>query len=276
MVKKTRIDILLFQRGLVASRNKATALVIAGKVVVNGKIITKPGFAVSDSADIFIKEPAEFVSRGGLKLKNAIQEFKINVKNKICLDVGASTGGFTDCLLKNGAQMVYCVDVGYGILDTKLRNDPRVINIEKTNIRYFGKHELIQIIKHELTRIKNLLISAPNQFESFLPDLAVVDVSFISLEKVLPKVKELIKKDGEIIILVKPQFEAPRGSTEKGVVKDEQIRLKAITKIKNFSKALGLELLAELPSPIKGPKGNLEHFLYYHIVANVIFILSLI
>lgn len=210
-----------------------------GKATVDGKIITKPGFAVSETSGISIKESAEFVSRGGIKLKKALEELSVCVKDKICLDVGASTGGFTDCLLKNGAKKVYSVDVGYGVFDFKLRNNPQIVNIEKTNIRYFDKN----LLKDEI-------------------DLAVVDVSFISLEKVLPKVQELLKTGGEIIALVKPQFEAPKGTTKKGVVKDEKIRQRTIEKIKNFSKEIGLKLLGETPSPIKGPKGNLEHFLY--------------
>ncbi len=239
MAQKIRLDVLIFKRGLVPSITKSTALIMEGKVTVNGKIITKPGFAVSETSEISIKESAEFVSRGGIKLKKVLEEFSVCVKDKICLDVGASTGGFTDCLLKNGAKKVYSVDVSYRVFDFKLRNNPQVVNIEKTNIRYFDKN----LLKDEI-------------------DLAVVDVSFISLEKVLPKVKELVKKGGEIIALVKPQFEAPKGSTKKGVVKDEQIRRQAIDKIKNFSEQIGLKLLGETPSSIKGPKGNLEHFLY--------------
>lgn len=239
MAEKIRLDALIFKRGLAASRNLSTALIMEGKVTVDGKIIAKPGFAVSETSEISIKDSAEFVSRGGIKLKKALEEFSVRVKDKICLDVGASTGGFTDCLLKHGAKKIYCVDVSYGIMDLKLRNDSRVVNFEKTNIRYFDKN----LLKDEI-------------------DLTVVDVSFISLEKVLPKVKELLKKGGEIIALVKPQFEAPKGTTEKGVVKDEKIRLLAIDKIKKFSKEIGLKSLGETPSPIKGPKGNLEHFLY--------------
>ncbi|MBI5573457.1 MAG: TlyA family RNA methyltransferase [Elusimicrobia bacterium] len=240
MAKKIRLDTLIFNRGFVSSLNKSTAFIMEGKVSVDGKIITKPGFAVSEISEISVKESAEFVSRGGIKLKKALEEFSVCVKDKICLDVGASTGGFTDCLLKTSAQKVYCVDVGYGVLDFELRKNPRVVNIEKTNIRYFDKN----LLKDEI-------------------DLAVVDVSFISLVKVLPKVKELVKNGGEIIALVKPQFEAPRGSTQNGVVKDEKIRQQTIEKIKNFSKGIGLKLLGETPSPIKGPKGNLEHFLYF-------------
>jgi len=240
MAEKIRLDALIFKRGLVSSLNKSTALIMEGKVTVDGKIITKSGFAVPETSEIAVKESAEFVSRGGIKLKKALEEFSVRIKDKICIDVGASTGGFTDCLLKNGAKKVYCVDVGYGVFDFKLRNDPRVVNIEKTNIRYFDKN----LLKEEI-------------------DLAVVDVSFISLVKVLPKVKELVKTGGEIIALVKPQFEAPKGSTQNGVVKDEKIRAQAIDKIKNFSEEIGLKLLGETNSPIKGPKGNLEHFLYF-------------
>lgn len=254
MAEKIRLDLLIFQKGLAPSLNKSTAIVMEGKVSVDGKIITKPGFAVKDSSNILIKEPAEFVSRGGVKLKKALEEFFVCVKDKICLDVGASTGGFTDCLLKNGAKKVYCVDVSYGVFDFKLRNDPRVVNIEKTNIRYFGKRELTRIMEREFSRIENI--------EKHLPDLATVDVSFISLERVLPKVKELIKIDGKIIALVKPQFEAPKGSTQNGVVVDEKIRRQSIDKIKNFSQGIGLKLLGETQSPVKGPKGNSEHFLY--------------
>lgn len=239
MAEKIRLDALIFKRDLAPSINKSTAFVMEGKVTVDGKIITKPGFAVLETSEISIKEPAEFVSRGGIKLKKALDEFSVCIKDKICLDVGASTGGFTDCLLKKGARKVYCVDVGYGVMDLKLHNDPRVVNFEKTNIRYFDK----KYIKDDI-------------------DLAVIDVSFISLVKVLPVVAELVKTGGEIIALVKPQFESPKGSTRKGVVKDENIRAQAIEKIKNFSEEIGLKLLCETPSPIKGPKGNLEHFLY--------------
>lgn len=262
MAEKIRLDTLVFEKGLASSLNKAAAFIMAGNITVDGKVITKPGFQVSPSDEILMKESKEFVSRGGVKLKKVLEKFSINVKDKICIDIGASTGGFTECLLKNGAKKVYCIDVGYGILDFKLRNNPKVVNIEKTNIRYFGKHELTRIIRHELTRIENLSESALYPSESYFPDLATVDVSFISLEKVLPRAKELVKQGGEIIALVKPQFEAPKGSAKKGVVSDEKIRNQAIEKIKNFSEEIGLKLLGDTASPIKGPKGNLEHFLY--------------
>ncbi|OGS45274.1 MAG: RNA methyltransferase [Elusimicrobia bacterium RIFOXYD2_FULL_34_15] len=242
MAEKFRLDVFIFQKGLVPSRSKATALIMEGKVSVNDKIITKSGFSVSENDNISIKETDEFVSRGGIKLKKALEEFAVNVKDKVCIDVGASTGGFTECLLRSGAKKVYCIDVGYGTLDSKLRNDLRVVNIEKTNIRYFDKN----LLKEEI-------------------DIAVIDVSFISLEKVLPTVKELVKKNGEIIALLKPQFEAPRGSTKKGVVKDENVRQQTIEKIKLFSGSIGLKLINETDSPIKGPKGNLEYFLYLKV-----------
>jgi 23S rRNA (cytidine1920-2'-O)/16S rRNA (cytidine1409-2'-O)-methyltransferase len=268
MAKKNRIDILIFQKGLTTSLSKATALVMEGKVSIKDKIITKPGFLVSEDSEILIKESDKYVSRGGLKLEEALKKFAIDVKDKICIDIGASTGGFTDCLLQKGAKKVYCIDVGYGILDFKLRNDPRVVVFEKTNIRYFGKPELSQSILSLRARHDSLAgeaISSYGNIESYLPDLAVIDVSFISLEKVLPKVKELVKTGAKIIALVKPQFEAPRGSTKKGVVEDEAVRTQTIEKIKEFAKTIGLKYLNETSSPIKGPKGNLEHLLYFEL-----------
>jgi len=229
----------MFEKGLVPSRSRAEAYIMEGRVSVDGKVVTKPGFFVPGNAEIKIKESDDFVSRGGLKLKKAMEEFKININGKICLDIGASTGGFTDCLLRNGAKKVYCVDVGYGLMDEKIKNNPRAVNFEKTNIRYFNK----DLLKDEI-------------------DFITIDVSFISLENVLPKVKELVKKGGEIIALVKPQFEAPRGSTKKGVVKDGNVRLKAIEKVKQFAERIGFVVSGGVDSPIKGPKGNLEYLLY--------------
>lgn len=178
--------------------------------------------------------------RGGLKLEAAIKELGLSVRGKVCLDVGASTGGFTDCLLQNGAKKVYALDVGYGQLDWKLRKDPRVVNIEKTNIRYFDGKE-----------IKNSV------------NLATVDVSFISLDKVLPKVKELIGKGGEIVSLIKPQFEAGREEVPRGgVVKDRKVHREVINKIRVLSGKLELEVKGLTTSPIKGPAGNVEYFIY--------------
>jgi len=239
MAEKNRLDVLMLEKGLVPSRSRAEAYIMEGRVTVNGIKAAKPGLFISPDADIKIKESDDYVSRGGFKLKKALDEFKLDVKDKICLDVGASTGGFTDCLLRTGAKKVYCVDVGYGILDEKIKTDPRVVNFEKTNIRYFDK----SLVKDDI-------------------DFVVIDVSFISLEKVLPAVKNLLRKDAEIIALVKPQFEAPRGSTKRGVVRDEAVRAQTIEKVKQFAVSLSFEVAGGVDSPIKGPKGNLEYLLY--------------
>ncbi|OQA91328.1 MAG: 16S/23S rRNA (cytidine-2'-O)-methyltransferase TlyA [Elusimicrobia bacterium ADurb.Bin231] len=239
MAKKIRLDIFLVENGLSESRSRAAAYIMEGKVTVDGCCATKPGFLVGCLQKIEVDKREDFVSRGGWKLKKAVDEFHIKVAGKICMDIGASTGGFTDCLLKNGAKKVYCVDVGYGLLDFKLRNDPRVVNIERTNIRYFDAKTIKEPV-----------------------DLLAVDVSFISLEKVIPKVAEIAKKGGEIVLLVKPQFEAPRGKTKKGVVRDESVRSDTISKIQGVAESLGLEYIGGVDSPIKGPKGNLEHLLY--------------
>jgi len=239
--KKGRLDKILVERGLVSSRQKAVALIMAGDVWVDGQTVTKIGARCPLDAEVEIKEShlLRYVSRGGLKLEAALREFGLDVRGKICLDVGASTGGFTDCLLKNGAEKVYALDVGYGQLDWKLRNDPRVVNIEKTNIRYFdGK-----VIKETV-------------------DLATVDVSFISLDRVLPKVKQLVGRNGEIVSLIKPQFEAGREKVKKGVVKDSIVHKQVIDKIKMLAGKLGLKIKGLITSPIKGPSGNVEYFIY--------------
>jgi len=210
-----------------------------GRVLVDGQPAVKPGFFVSAGSAVSVRAEDEFVSRGGLKLKEAIERLGIKPSGKVCLDVGASTGGFTDCLLKYGAKKVYCVDVGRSLLDLKLKDDPRVVSIEDSNIRYL-----------DACRINDIV------------ELATVDVSFISLEKVLPKVMELVMPGGEVIALVKPQFEAPRGAAKKGVVKDESVRLQAIEKVKNAASVLGYEIAGGTDSPVKGPKGNLEYLLY--------------
>jgi len=229
----------MFEKGLVPSRSRAEAYIMEGRVTVGGAVAAKPGLFVSPSADIKVKESDEFVSRGGFKLKRAFDEFSVDVKGLVCMDAGASTGGFTDCLLREGAKKVYCVDVGYGILDAKIKNDPRVVNFEKTNVRYFDR----SLLKDEI-------------------DFAVVDVSFISLEKVLPAVKNIVERGAGVIALVKPQFEAPRGSTKRGVVRDEAVRSAAIEKVRRFASGIGFEIIGGTDSPIKGPKGNLEYLLY--------------
>jgi 23S rRNA (cytidine1920-2'-O)/16S rRNA (cytidine1409-2'-O)-methyltransferase len=240
--KSERIDILLMQNGQVSSLEKAKQIIMAGNVFVNDQMVDKPGKLVSIESNIVLKEsdPCPFVSRGGLKLKKAINEFVINVNGKIALDVGASTGGFTDCLLQNGAKFVYAVDVGYGLLDWKIRNDERVRVIERTNIRYIK----------------------PEQFDKLI-DLATIDVSFISLDKVVPVVASLLVSQGEILSLVKPQFEASRELVGKGgVVRDPNVHQKVIQNVCDMAINTGLVVKGINYSPIKGPAGNIEYFLW--------------
>lgn len=240
--RKEGLDKLLMERGLASSCQKAKGLIMAGSVWVGGRKVTKAGAEFPIDVEVEVKESPlrRYVSRGGLKLEAAIKEFGLSIQGKVCLDVGASKGGFTDCLLKNGAEKVYALDVGYGQLDWKLRNDPRVVNIERTNIRYFKGEEIKSPI-----------------------DLATIDVSFISLDKVLPKVRELIGEGGEIVSLIKPQFEAGREKVRTGgVVKDRKVHQEVIDKIKLLAKDLGLEVKGLISSPIKGPAGNIEYFIY--------------
>jgi 23S rRNA (cytidine1920-2'-O)/16S rRNA (cytidine1409-2'-O)-methyltransferase len=238
---KKRLDKLLVERGLVSTRQRALPLIMEGKVLVNGLLVTKPGTLVDEDAQIILKEEEiPYVSRGGLKLESALTNFNISVKDKIAMDVGASTGGFTDCLLQRGAKKVYCIDVGYGQLAWKLRRDQRVVLIERTNIRYLERERI------------------PDEI-----DIATIDVSFISLLKVVPKVMEFLKKDGEIVALIKPQFEAGKGEVEKGgVIKDEEKRLKVVQKVKEELESFGLKTIGILQSPIPGQKGNVEYFIY--------------
>ncbi|MCX7990666.1 MAG: TlyA family RNA methyltransferase [Proteobacteria bacterium] len=239
-MKKIRADELLFQKGLVESRSRAKTLIMMGKVYANGVKVEKAGDNLNTDSEIEIKEDLPYVSRGGLKLESAIKHFNIDIKNKIALDIGASTGGFTDCLLKYGAKKVYAVDVGYGILDNRLREDKRVINIEKTNFRYIDKSLIPEIV-----------------------DFISIDVSFISLTLIIPKALEFLKKNGEIVALIKPQFElTPKEVGKGGVVRDEKLREKAVDKIKNFSQSLGLTIIGIIPSPVSGQKGNKEFLLY--------------
>ncbi len=238
--QKIRIDALLVERGLVESRQKAQALIMAGKVIVNNEAVDKAGRAVDPDAEISIKEGLPFVSRGGVKLKGALDQFGIDVGGLVVLDIGASTGGFTDCLLKNGASKVYAIDVGKGLLDISLRNDPRVVVLEERNIRYFD----------------GTGISGP-------VDLAVIDVSFISLEKVLPKAKELVRSQGRVLALIKPQFEVGKGKVGKGgIVKDPALHNEVIGRISDFSSGIGFNVLGVGESPIKGAKGNTEFWIF--------------
>ncbi|WP_321370969.1 TlyA family RNA methyltransferase [uncultured Desulfuromusa sp.] len=238
---KERLDKLLVQRGLAGSRERARALILAGKVIVDDHRIDKAGAQVQDDADLRLKgEDIPFVSRGGLKLEKALNEFSINVKAKIAIDVGASTGGFSDCLLQHGAKKVYAVDVGYGQLAWRLREDPRIVNLERCNIRYLQAEQLDDA-----------------------PELAVVDASFISLEKVLPNTLRLLTKDAEIVALIKPQFEVGKGKVGKGgVVKDQQQHEQVIEQICAFTRDLNCTVLGTIESPILGPKGNREFLIY--------------
>lgn len=238
---RERLDVLMVERGLAESRAKAKGLIMAGAVLVEGQVKDKPGSLVSREAEISLKhDPCPYVSRGGLKLAGALRDFKIKVEGRKALDVGASTGGFTDCLLREGAVKVYALDVGKGQLDWKLRNDERVKVIEETNIRHFDQ----EIIKDRV-------------------DLVTIDVSFISLEKVLPKVAEILKGRGEILALVKPQFElGPKHVGKGGVVRSPEKRKEAVEKVISFSETLGLECRGEAHADIKGPKGNQEYFIY--------------
>jgi len=241
-VKKERLDTLLVTRGLVQSREKARALIGAGKVLVGNLKKDKPGTQVAADADIqLIGDGLPYVSRGGLKLEGALQAFGVDPKGRVVMDVGASTGGFTDCVLQRGAKKVYAVDVGYGQLAWNLRVDPRVVNLERTNIRYLPREEV----------------------EKEGVDLILIDTSFISIEKFLPHLLGFLKEGGTLIGLIKPQFEVGKGEVGKGgVVKDPVQHQKVIDRISAFSKGLGLNVLGIVESPLLGPKGNKEFFIH--------------
>jgi 23S rRNA (cytidine1920-2'-O)/16S rRNA (cytidine1409-2'-O)-methyltransferase len=234
---RRRLDKLLVKRGLVANEDLASALVMAGKVLVNGQPSTKAGTMIADDAEVSLKEVDHpYVSRGALKLIKALDEFSIDVQDKVAMDVGSSTGGFTDVMLTRGAQQVFAIDVGYGQLDWKLRNDERVVVLERENIRYLDAEK----------------ITAPC-------DLATIDVSFISLSKVLPKVSELLGPGKTIVALIKPQFEVAKGQVGKGgVVRDESVRKQCIENVQTFARSAGLSVGAVAESPIRGPAGNVE------------------
>lgn len=240
-MKKIRLDQLVFDLGLAESRERAKTTVMAGCVYVNGQRADKPGMQVSPDVSIEVKDGAlPYVSRGGFKLEKALKVFPIEAENKVCIDCGASTGGFTDVLLKNGAAKVYAVDVGYGQLAWSLRNDPRVINMERTNIRYIGTEQIPEPI-----------------------DLAVMDLSFISIKLVLPAVCSLLRDNGELVCLIKPQFEAGRDEVgKKGVVRDKSVHLSVIDSILSFAPTVGMTVMGLDFSPIKGPEGNREYLCY--------------
>ncbi|MBQ7758547.1 TlyA family RNA methyltransferase [Anaerotignum sp.] len=240
-VEKERLDVLLVQQGLANSRELAKAYIMAGNVYVDGQKEDKAGTKVAVNANIKVKgSQMKYVSRGGYKLEKAINEFGVQLEGKICLDIGASTGGFTDCMLQNGASKVYAIDVGYGQFAWKLRNDERVVCLEKTNVRY---------VTHE---------QVPDE-----GDFASIDVSFISLTKVLPAVLGVLGSKGQLVCLIKPQFEAGREKVgKKGVVRDINVHREVIEMIVNYVRAQNLGILALDFSPIKGPEGNIEYLIY--------------
>lgn len=240
-IGKKRLDLLVLDKGLAKSRQKSRSLIMAGCILVDDQPVDKPGTMVAETAIIVNRGPdLPFVSRGGLKLEQAIQSLDLDISGLVCLDVGASTGGFTDCLLQHDASRVYAIDVGYGQLDWKLRQDPRVIVIERSNIR------------HATTK------TFPESF-----DLASIDVSFISLKIVVPVVKKFLKQNGKILALIKPQFEVGKDQVGKGgVVKDPVLHNSVITDLSGFFSDLGFMVGPVIPSPILGPKGNKEFIIY--------------
>ena len=238
---KERLEVLLVKKGLAPSREKAKTMIMEGNVFVNNQREDKAGTNIPEDAVIEIKgNTLKYVSRGGLKLEKAMTHFGISLEDKICMDIGASTGGFTDCMLQNGAKKVYAVDVGYGQFAWKLRTDERVVCMEKTNIRYVTPEDIADVL-----------------------DFASVDVSFISLAKVLPAAKELLRDEGEMVCLIKPQFEAGREKVgKKGVVRDPAVHREVIEKVITDARELGFSILHLEYSPIKGPEGNIEYLVH--------------
>lgn len=238
---KERLDVLLVNRNLAESREKAKAIIMSGNVFVDGQREDKAGSTFSEDVLIEVKgNPLKYVSRGGLKLEKAIAEYDIKLEGKLCMDVGSSTGGFTDCMLQNGAIKVYSVDVGTNQLAWKLRQDKRVVSMEKTNIRYL----------------------TPEQIEDKVA-FASIDVSFISLTKVLQPVSDLLAEEGEVVALIKPQFEAGREKVgKKGVVRDQKVHIEVIQRVSEYAAAIGFDCIDLNFSPIKGPEGNIEYLLY--------------
>ena len=240
-MKKERLDVLMVQRNLAESREKAKALIMSGIVYVNGQKEDKAGTSFEETVQIEVRgSTLKYVSRGGLKLEKAMSRFGVQLAGKVCMDVGASTGGFTDCMLQNGAVKVYAVDVGHGQLAWKLRNDDRVICMEKTNIRYVTPEDIGDRI-----------------------ELSSIDVSFISLTKVLGPVKQLLTDNGQVVCLIKPQFEAGREKVgKKGVVREKSVHLEVIEMVSDYARSIGFGILGLEFSPIKGPEGNIEYLLY--------------
>ena len=240
--KKERLDILLVEKGIFSSRERAKTSIMAGKIFVDGQRIDKAGEKVSVNSEIIFKgQEIPYVSRGGLKLEEAMKEFNITLNDKVCMDIGASTGGFTDCMLQNNAKKVFSVDVGYGQFAWKLRTDERVVCMERTNIRY---------VKPEDIGVKL--------------DFASIDVSFISLKKIMPATKELLDDKGEVVALIKPQFEAGREKVgKKGVVRDINVHKEVVMDIVTFLIKEDFNILGVSFSPIKGPEGNIEYLVYF-------------
>ncbi len=239
MANKQRLDIELFRRGLTSSREKARRMIMAGEVVVNDRVVDKPGMQIDTQADLTVRTKLRFVSRGGEKLAGALMEFDIDVAGRICADVGASTGGFTDCLLQNDATRVYAVDVGYGQLAYSLRQDERVVVMERTNARYVEK------------------LDEP-------VNLAVVDASFISLRLLLPVIKGWLAPQADVVTLIKPQFEAGKQDVGKGgVVKDSAVHVRVIREILTFGSQQGFAVRGLTTSPLKGPAGNIEFLAWF-------------
>ncbi|MBA3028080.1 MAG: TlyA family RNA methyltransferase [Desulfobacteraceae bacterium] len=235
--QKKRLDLLLVEKNLASSRQRSQALILAGRILVDHEPVDKPGTLIHVHAEIILKgDDLPFVSRGGLKLDSALSEFNIDVKDLICLDVGASTGGFTDCLLQRGASKVFAVDVGYGQLAWKIRNDPRVLVLERTNIRHL-----------------------PDDALPCLVDFACIDVSFISLKIVIPATLKFMKKPSRIVALIKPQFEVGKGKVGKGgIVRDSELQQKVLEELPLFFSSQGLFCESIIPSPVLGAKGNKE------------------
>ena len=242
--EKKRLDVLLVERGLASSREKAKALIMAGIVYVNQNKEDKAGASFDqEETQIEVKGAAiPYVSRGGLKLEKALQVFPIDLSGRVCMDIGASTGGFTDCMLQNGASKVYAIDVGYGQLDWKLRNDPRVVCMEKTNFRYVKPEDL---------------------GDGPAPSFASVDVSFIGLDKILPAALQILTPGAEMVCLIKPQFEAGRDKVgKKGVVRDRSVHEEVVENVTAMAAGLGFDILGLDFSPIRGPEGNIEYLMY--------------
>lgn len=241
--KKERLDILLVEKGIITSRERAKACIMEGRVYVNGQKVDKAGEKISIDSDIEYRGDAlKYVSRGGLKLEKAMKTWNLTLDGKVCMDIGASTGGFTDCMLQNGASKVFAVDVGYGQFAWKLRTDERVVCMERTNIRYV----------------------TPEDINNDLLDFASIDVSFISLKKIMPATLGLLKDDGEVVALIKPQFEAGREKVgKKGVVREISTHKEVVHEIIDFLLGENLNILGVGYSPIKGPEGNREYLVYF-------------